>query len=175
MKPVFLIFILMFLTISSHSNAQVDKNRYVNNIQRNLDEDIDIAYLDFSRYIGGTKAYLKFIQENLKVPHVSLISKKSSVSEINIFIDSSGLPLKYTISSSECNTCDTEALNVVKKIKAWIPHPDTKYINWIDMEIYFTVEVQFPKWDLIKEQFKDTAIYYYRDEWEKHHPRKRKK
>ncbi len=174
MKPIFILLILSFITLHTFSQQKAVKKPYVGKrIPICVHEEK--ASIDHNQYIGGTKAYMKFITDNLHVPKKSLKTKKSTVSAIIITIDSIGMAYKYSIYTGECGACDTEALKVVRQINSWKQLPGAKFYKALGEELTFPVEVQFPKWDLIKEQFKDTAIYYYRDEWEKHHPRKRKK
>jgi len=72
-------------------------------------------------YPGGEEAMNKFIEDNLIYPESALKDNISGRVEVKFLVDTAGMPTSVHIQSGLTPDCNLAAMEVVKKMPAWIP------------------------------------------------------
>jgi hypothetical protein len=121
--------------------------------------------LDDNRYIYGTKEYMKFLKQNLVIPKIFREQHTQYNSTITVYIDSLGYPYKYIPEKGSCRECDSDALEVIKKINKWLTFKTST--PGANPNRFFWVNVLFPpEWDIAEVKTDYGLRYYDRKEWE---------
>lgn len=90
-------------------------------------------------YAGGTEGWLKFIQKNLKYPHIAFVNGFEGSTQISFIIKPDGTAVSLAIVKGSNPYLDYEAFRVIRLMKKW--HPATKHGTPIDFSV--TLPVKF--------------------------------
>ena len=113
MKKLIIIFLATFL--SFHLHAQ-------NSEKPNVADTLDYMKMEHPpQFVGGVKAFEKFIRKNLKYPTQALKNGIMGIVKVHFVINKEGVIENPQVLKPLDKILDVEAIKLIKKMPAWEP------------------------------------------------------
>jgi protein TonB len=98
-----------------------DPNQWEPEVEPILPPEVFLVVEKMPEFVGGEKARLSFLKNNLKYPSRDMSAKIQGTVYINFVVNKKGEIKKVNILRGVSPTIDAEAIRVVKAMPKWIP------------------------------------------------------